>query len=93
MKNNFIKFYENKKVLVTGATGFKGAWLSSWLLKMKSKVYGVGYNPNQNKNLFYKLNLHKKIKTSLFDVRDYKSLMLLFKKLNHQLSFILLPNL
>ena len=30
-------FYKNKKVLITGATGFKGAWLSSWLLKMGCK--------------------------------------------------------
>ncbi len=87
MKNNFIKFYENKKVLVTGATGFKGAWLSSWLLKMKSKVYGVGYNPNQNKNLFYKLNLHKKIKTSLFDVRDYKKLNAFIQKVKPSIIF------
>lgn len=68
------KFYKNKKVLVTGATGFKGAWLSSWLHKMGAKVYGVGYNPNQNKNLFYKLNLHKKIKIKLFDIRNFEKL-------------------
>ena len=54
------KFYKNKIVIVTGATGFKGAWMCSWLLKLGAKVYGVGYNPNQNKNLFYKLNLQKK---------------------------------
>ena len=42
-------FYKNKKVLVTGATGFKGAWLCAWLLKLGAKVYGTGYNPNQNK--------------------------------------------
>ena len=32
-------FYKNKKVLVTGATGFKGAWLCAWLLKLGAKVY------------------------------------------------------
>ena len=45
-------FYKNKKVLVTGATGFKGAWLCSWLLRLGANVYGTGFNPNQNKNLF-----------------------------------------
>ena len=44
------KFYRNKNVLVTGATGFKGAWLSCWLLKLGSNVTGIGYNPNKNKN-------------------------------------------
>ena len=63
-------FYNNKKVLVTGATGFKGSWLCSWLLKLGAKVYGTGFNPNQNKNLFYKLNLSNKIKLKIFDIRD-----------------------
>ena len=67
-------FYKNKKVLVTGATGFKGAWLCAWLLKLGAKVYGTGYNPNQNKSLFYKLSLQKKINLKIFDIRDYKKL-------------------
>ena len=40
------KFYKNKRVLVIGATGFKGAWLCSWLMKLGAKVSGLGYNPN-----------------------------------------------
>ena len=67
-------FYKNKRVLITGVTGFKGAWLCSWLLKFGSKVYGIGNNPNQNKNLFYKLNLKNKINLKLFDIRDLKKL-------------------
>ena len=80
-------FYNNKKIIVTGATGFKGAWLCSWLLKLGAKVYGVGYNPNENKNLFYKLNLESKIKLSLFDIRDYKKLHSHFKKINPHIVF------
>jgi len=67
-------FYKNKKVLITGVTGFKGAWLSCWLKMLGAKVYGVGYNPNKNKNLFYSLKLDKKIKLKLFDIRDKKKL-------------------
>ena len=67
-------FYKNKKVFVTGATGFKGSWLCSWLLQMGAKVYGSGYSPNQNKNLFYKLKLQKKIKLGIFDIRDKSKL-------------------
>ena len=67
-------FYKNKRVLVTGATGFKGAWLCSWLLKLGAHVYGIGFNPNQNKNLFYKLSLNKKINLSLFDIRNFNKL-------------------
>ena len=39
---------------------------------MGAKVYGTGYSPNQNKNLFYKLKLEKKIKLGIFDIRDKK---------------------
>ncbi len=63
-------FYKNKKVLVTGATGFKGAWLCYWLNILGAKVYGVGHNPNKNKNLFYSLKLDKKIKLKLLDIRN-----------------------
>ncbi len=71
MINNF---YKNKKVLVTGATGFKGAWLCYWLVMLGAKVHGIGYNPNKNKNLFYSLKLDKKIKLKLFDIRNKKKL-------------------
>ena len=67
-------FYKNKRILITGVTGFKGAWLSSWLLKMGSKVYGVGFNPNKNKNLFYRLNLEKRVGLKLYDIKNIKKL-------------------
>ena len=85
--NKLNKFYKNKKILVTGATGFKGAWLSQWLLKLGSKVYGIGYNPNQNKNFFYKLNLHKKINVKLFDIRDYQKLKKTIKSIKPSIIF------
>ena len=49
---NYKKFYKNKKILVTGATGFKGAWLSIWLKILGANVYGIGYKPNKNIKLF-----------------------------------------
>jgi len=81
------KFYKNKKVLVTGATGFKGAWLCYWLTMLGAKVFGVGYNPNKNKNLFYSLKLDKKIKLKLFDIRDKKKLIALVNSTKPQLIF------
>ena len=71
---NLSNFYKNKKILITGVTGFKGSWLASWLSLLGAKVYGIGYQPNQNKKLFYDLRLTKKINFSFIDVRDYKKL-------------------
>ena len=37
----FSNIYKNKKVIITGNTGFKGTWLSTWLKMMGAEVYGV----------------------------------------------------
>ena len=87
MKRILKKFYKNKNVLITGATGFKGTWLCSWLLELGANVIGVGYNPNPNKNLFYKLNLNRKIKLNLFDIRNFLKLQQLVKKTKPSIIF------
>ena len=84
---NLSNFYKNKKVLITGVTGFKGSWLASWLLILGAKVYGIGYQPNQNKKLFYDLNLVKKINFSLIDVRNYKKLSKKIKSIKPSIIF------
>ena len=81
------QFYKNKKVLITGATGFKGAWLSLWLLSLGSKVTTLGYNPNKNKNLFYSLNLHKKTNLNLIDIRNKNQVEKVIKKNKIQIIF------
>ena len=43
MDKKIKNFYKNKKVLVFGATGFKGSWLCLWLKIMGANVYGVGH--------------------------------------------------
>jgi CDP-glucose 4,6-dehydratase len=80
-------FYKNKKILVTGASGFKGAWLCFWLHLMGSKVYGIGYSPNKNKNLFYQLGLNKLIKYSLIDIRNFKKLKKKITLINPEIVF------
>ena len=85
--NSISKFYNNKKILVTGATGFKGSWLCAWLVNLGAKVYATGYNPNQNDNLFQSLNFSKKIKIKIFDLREIEKLDLFVKKTKPQIIF------
>lgn len=84
---NLSKFYKNKKILVTGATGFKGAWLCCWLRILGAKVYGIGYNPNKNKNLFYKLKLQKKINLKIIDIRKQKNIKKIIDKFKPSIIF------
>ena len=81
------KFYKNKKILVTGVTGFKGAWLSYWLNILGAKVYGIGFNPNRNENLFYSLGLDKKIKLKILDIRNHNKVGKLVNKINPEIVF------
>ena len=45
-KHNYSDFYQGKRVLVTGHTGFKGSWLTEWLLMMGAKVTGFALPPS-----------------------------------------------
>ena len=82
-----INFYKNKKILITGATGFKGSWLCLWLKMLGANVYGVGLKPINKDDLFNKIELQKKIKYKFFDIRDINSLDLIFKKFKPTIVF------
>ena len=84
---NFKNFYKNKKVLITGATGFKGAWLSLWLNILGAKVYGIGYKPNNNKRLFNQLNLKKKISFKNIDIRNFRKMSKHIKSIKPEIIF------
>ena len=76
MKESLKKFYLNKKVLITGHTGFKGAWLTAVLLRNKAKIIGISKDIPTNPSLYKILKLEKKIKDHRFDLSSYEK----FKK-------------
>ena len=53
----FKNLHKNKKVLITGHTGFKGSWLSIWLLKLGAKVYGISKDIPTDPSMFKNLQL------------------------------------
>lgn len=63
-------YYKGRKVLVTGNTGFKGSWLTIWLLKMGAEVVGISKDIPTSPSLFEELDLESKIKHYYADVRD-----------------------
>ena len=80
MNSNFYKKFKNKKVLVTGHTGFKGSWITAWLVKLGAKVTGISLSINTNPSHFNYLKLKKKIDHRILDIRSYKKLNLIIKK-------------
>ena len=68
------KFFKNKRVLITGTTGFKGSWLSLWMQYMGANVLGISNGIISKPSNFDILNLKKKIKFKKIDIRNYNSL-------------------
>ncbi|WP_345993691.1 CDP-glucose 4,6-dehydratase [Sulfurimonas sp. HSL-1716] len=71
----FKNIYKNKKVLVTGHTGFKGSWLTTWLLKLGADVIGISKDIPTSPSMFEELKLENKIKHYLEDIRDLQKMI------------------
>ncbi len=70
----FGNIYKDKKVLITGHTGFKGSWLTVWLLKLGAKVIGLSKDIPTTPSLFETLELESKIEHHIEDIRNLESL-------------------
>lgn len=76
-KIEFYNYYKNKKILLTGHTGFKGSWLTVWLLSLGCKIVGVSNNTITNPSIFKDLKIKKRIKHYVCDVENFSK----FKKI------------
>ena len=78
--------YKNKKVLITGCDGFKGSWLTYWLINLGAKVTGLSFN-NQSNILYKSLQLNKYINHYNIDVTKYNKVEKLISKNNFDIIF------
>ena len=80
MKLNNFSFYKDKKVLITGNTGFKGSWLTLWLKEIGAIVFGYSLKINTTPSLFEILKLENKIDDILYenvcDLQIFKNFLL-----------------
>jgi CDP-glucose 4,6-dehydratase len=67
-------FYKNKKVLLTGHTGFKGSWLCMLLKHLGADIYGYALEPPTKPNLFELCKIDNIIHSTIGDIRDFKKL-------------------
>ena len=73
-------FWNNKKVLVTGHTGFKGSWLSLLLNQLGAKVAGYALAPMTTPNMYDLLSLNDLVESHLGDIRNYSKLLGVIKE-------------
>ena len=74
MDQIFDGFYKNKKVLITGHTGFKGSWLCLLLNELGADVHGYALPPKTSPNLFNEAQINKVVTSDFGDIRDFEKL-------------------
>lgn len=86
MKNNLENVYRDRKVLITGHTGFKGSWLALWLQELDAHVIGYALEPPSSPSNFQVCALEQKLGHNHGDVRDYNRLLSVLQA--HQPEFV-----
>ena len=86
MKTDY-NFWKNKKVFLTGHTGFKGAWLAFILNSFGSEVTGYSLEPPTKTNLFTLINLNQRINSIIGDIRDKDNLKKIFNQCKPDIVF------
>src|SRR5690606_36145322 len=83
-----LTFWKGKTVLVTGHTGFKGSWLSWWLLRLGANVHGVALPPPTTPSLFSVLKLQEVLAShTLQDMRDAAAVQQTVKRVAPEIVF------
>jgi len=69
-----LGFVRGRRVLVTGHTGFKGAWLAEWLVQLGAEVSGIALPPERADSLFERLGLATRTHHAVCDIREAEAL-------------------
>ena len=80
-------FYRNKRVFITGHTGFKGAWLCKMLAKEGAIVTGYSLEPTTNPSLYEIAEIDKDVKSIIGDIRNYETLLNAFDEAKPEIVF------
>jgi CDP-glucose 4,6-dehydratase len=87
MKKLFSGIYDNRRVIVTGSTGFKGSWLVYWLEKMGAYVTGFALTPTSEPSHFNLLTNTRSSRTVIGDIRDRNALTKVFHEVKPEIVF------
>ena len=85
MHNLFHGIYKNRKVLITGHTGFKGSWLCLILNQLGADVYGYALEPPTHPSLFKEALIDELITSFIGDIRDYDKLFNFMQQLQPEI--------
>ena len=83
----FDNIYKDKKVIITGDTGFKGSWLATWLLSMGADVVGISLPPQTSRDNYVVCGLSERITHIDQDIRDHDALRKIFAEYSPEIVF------
>lgn len=82
-----LSFYKDKRIFITGHTGFKGSWLCRMLVNAGAVVTGYSLEPPTNPNLFSLAGLEGKMNSVIGDIRDFDHLRQVFQEAQPEIVF------
>lgn len=86
-KMQLFKIFKNRKVLITGHTGFKGSWLTLWLQSLGANIMGISNNIVTEPSHFEAIGLKKKIKNKIVDINNLKQVKKIIKQFRPSFIF------
>jgi CDP-glucose 4,6-dehydratase len=86
-KKLISNFWQGKRVLITGHTGFKGVWLALWLQHLGADLTGIALPPNTTPNLFELARIGKRMQSHFCDIRDAAALAALIRAAQPEIVF------
>ena len=87
VKANY-KFWKNKRVLITGHSGFKGTWLSLWLNQLEAEICGISLEPDSKPNLYDQVNLSNVIEKDIMaDITIFDQLKRIIDQFEPEIVF------
>ena len=85
MQKTEMSFFRDKKILITGHTGFKGSWLSRILIDEGAKVTGYGLKPPSSPSIFTVCRLENQMDSVIGDIRDFELLKETFERVQPEI--------
>lgn len=80
-------FWQGKRVLLTGHTGFKGGWLALWLQQMGAKVTGVALEPESELGIYRSAHIESLMTSHICDIRSAESFQAIIGRANPEIVF------
>lgn len=80
-------FWQGRRVLLTGHSGFKGSWLALWLNRLGAEVSGISLPPDTTPDLFTLAGIEKICQSHFCDIRDAAALAELLRKMEPEVIF------